>query len=612
MGRCAEKLLDAQSNRRLHIVAWPQAVAGPAALTCLACKEMLARPTSSLGDDTFRCFDPTGALVPPTPGVGARQTDATAFDERCLTQITEITGHPSCVLEAIRSTNRELWWRSDMGFAEVRPPDAVAGPDRPVARPNESEQETRLKEEQIKISSDLTVAQHRLDQAGGEYYADQPNGTADAQADPKNPGEKQPRVSPEKLLRRERLTKQRDDLRSKLELNRRDLRSELVKTGKLPTGPSRREARDSGPAQAPPRSGEICTLTYQYDATASRSTLRQTCNVPYTHADGQGLQYSLLANWSGIRLETQPQIELIVTSDALKSVYDGPTATLPILLMMLTIGSADPVRLPCSSIETEKTEFGTTETLHYPISNNTLLRLASAANNRIVILGREAAIPPEFANCASRLVQELEVHRKPVVALDPVHVKVREWICLDDRTHTLSLTSARLLETGLATAIAPDTRACVDALKLPPDTTIIDMQDAVARARDEWKQRVDQQQRALAPFTEKLRGLRQKLTIFGDAAKTCMALNPNEFVKRRKAALQRQAATCRNTAPTYPKAGLPVNPACETRIREALGAIQAALNSAAADVDANLPNKAFDHIKEAIQAIDALLDGPCI
>ena len=48
-----EILLDAQSNRRIRVVAWPQEAGGPAALACLACKEILARPTSTLGSDTF-------------------------------------------------------------------------------------------------------------------------------------------------------------------------------------------------------------------------------------------------------------------------------------------------------------------------------------------------------------------------------------------------------------------------------------------------------------------------------------------------------------------------------------------------------------------------------
>ena len=607
-----EILLDAQSNRRIRVVAWPQEAGGPAALACLSCKEILARPTSTLGSDTFNCFEATGELITPTPATELRPHAATRFEDRCLTQVSEITDHPSCVLEAVRTTDRELWWRSDLGFAEKRPPDAVNGPGKPVARPNESEQETLLKEEQIKISSDLTAAQRRLDQAGGEYYADRPDGTRDTQTDPKNSGERQRRISPEKLLRRERLTKQRDDLRSKLELNRRDLRAELVKTGKLPSAPSTDKSTGTGSDRAIARSDETCTLTYQYDSTASRSTLSQACNVPFTHKDGQGLQYSLLASWNSIRLEVQPKIELIVTSDALKPVYDGPTATLPILSMMLTIGSADPVRLPCSSVQTEKTEFGTTEILHYPISNNTLQRFASAVTARMVILEREADVPQEFAACATRLLQELEVHRKPVVALDPAQVKVQEWICLDDRAHTLSLTGTRLLETGLAQAIARDPQACVDALRLPPSTTVVDMQHAVESAKEAWRRRFEKQQEALAPFTEKVKAVRRNLKMYGDSAAACVGLSSGEFVKKRKSALQRQAATCRNAVPSYPKAGLPVNPACEARIREALKVVQTALKSAASDVDANLPSKAVDRIREATQAIDALMDGPCI
>ena len=64
--------------------------------------------------------------------------------------------------------------------------------------------------------------------------------------------------------------------------------------------------------------------------------------------------------------------------------------------------------------------------------------------------------------------------------------------------------------------------------------------------------------------------------------------------------------------PAFPKDALADGSSCADSVRESVATIQAAIKAASASVDANLPGKAVTGARQALQAVDALLQDPCM
>ena len=169
MERIIDLLLDAQANGKLRIVAWPKEAASAAAFICLACKELLARETTSIGGTVYWHTNEKGERVEERIGTGAVDQKMFSYDDARMRKIAQFTGRTRMIMDAMRWQERELWWKDGAGFADSKPSD----PPRRNEKARDPADDLRVVELQTKLAqarSALDTAESALKVAGGEYY----------------------------------------------------------------------------------------------------------------------------------------------------------------------------------------------------------------------------------------------------------------------------------------------------------------------------------------------------------------------------------------------------------------------------------------------------------
>ncbi len=113
MDAVVDQILRAQAEDGIRVVAWPKDAHSAAAVTCLACKEIVVRPLSRVGAATV------------TAGENEAPKPETAMDHKVESskqarrrQIAAATGRDIRVLDAMQYPERELWFKQGSGFSE--------------------------------------------------------------------------------------------------------------------------------------------------------------------------------------------------------------------------------------------------------------------------------------------------------------------------------------------------------------------------------------------------------------------------------------------------------------------------------------------------------------
>ena len=139
------QLLKRQAEDNLRVVAWPDKAHSAAAMTCLACKELVVRPTTRLGAAT-KVLGNDEAPKPKTAMDQKIASDEGAF----LRQIVQLTGRDIRVFQAMQQPKSQLWYREGFGFAD-QAPSSTAGwiklddnPDQPATMNADELVETHL------------------------------------------------------------------------------------------------------------------------------------------------------------------------------------------------------------------------------------------------------------------------------------------------------------------------------------------------------------------------------------------------------------------------------------------------------------------------------------
>jgi hypothetical protein len=116
MDDIVDQLLKVQTEDKLRVIAWPQDAHSAAAVTCLACKELVVRPISQLGAAT----KVLGVDEAPKAKTAMDQKVKSATDARRRT-IANVTGRDLRVLDAMQFPERKLWFKAGVGFSDKPP-----------------------------------------------------------------------------------------------------------------------------------------------------------------------------------------------------------------------------------------------------------------------------------------------------------------------------------------------------------------------------------------------------------------------------------------------------------------------------------------------------------
>lgn len=115
MDEIIESILRAQRDRKLRVVSWTGGAYSAAALTALACREIVAKPGSVIGAAT-------------TLRDGAEVKASSALDQKLASvrdarrrEVAETAGRPLLVQEAMEVPSKRLWHHPTLGFSDSPP-----------------------------------------------------------------------------------------------------------------------------------------------------------------------------------------------------------------------------------------------------------------------------------------------------------------------------------------------------------------------------------------------------------------------------------------------------------------------------------------------------------
>ena len=112
MQQVIQRILEAQSHSKMRVIAWPNQAFSAAAVTCLACREIVVRPTTRMGAAT----KVIGNDAAPTPK-SAMDNKVASVDEALHRQISQWTGRDPWILDAMEHPERVLSFSPASGFS---------------------------------------------------------------------------------------------------------------------------------------------------------------------------------------------------------------------------------------------------------------------------------------------------------------------------------------------------------------------------------------------------------------------------------------------------------------------------------------------------------------
>jgi hypothetical protein len=115
MKHVVERLLKVQVESKVRVIAWPGLAGSAAAVTCMACREIIARPTTKMGAATK--IDAAGNAA--EEGETALDMKMKSVEQALWRQIAQITGHDPQVLTAMQQPDRKLWYKPGSGFRDT-------------------------------------------------------------------------------------------------------------------------------------------------------------------------------------------------------------------------------------------------------------------------------------------------------------------------------------------------------------------------------------------------------------------------------------------------------------------------------------------------------------
>ena len=116
MQNMVKVLLEAQVGG-MRIVALPRDAFSAWSIVALSCKEILVTPTSRMGAAVSITSNGNG-FIEAVEGKDAVSQKFAAPFQALWRQITDITGRPPCIADAMRIQTAELWYSPTKGFAE--------------------------------------------------------------------------------------------------------------------------------------------------------------------------------------------------------------------------------------------------------------------------------------------------------------------------------------------------------------------------------------------------------------------------------------------------------------------------------------------------------------
>ena len=111
-------LLDAQVSGT-RIVALPRDAFSAWSIVSLACKEIVVTPTTRMGAAVSIKRQGNGFVEAPDGKDAVSQKFAAPFNA-LWRQVTDLTGRPPCIAEAMRTQATELWWSPSKGFSDKK------------------------------------------------------------------------------------------------------------------------------------------------------------------------------------------------------------------------------------------------------------------------------------------------------------------------------------------------------------------------------------------------------------------------------------------------------------------------------------------------------------
>ena len=115
MKHVVERLLKVQVESKVRVIAWPGLAGSAAAVTCMACREIIARPTTKMGAATK--IDASGNAA--EEGETALDMKMKSVEQALWRQVAQITVRDPQVLTAMQQPDRMLWYKPGSGFRDT-------------------------------------------------------------------------------------------------------------------------------------------------------------------------------------------------------------------------------------------------------------------------------------------------------------------------------------------------------------------------------------------------------------------------------------------------------------------------------------------------------------
>lgn len=113
-----DSLIETQSGQNSErVIAWVELGGSAAALTSLACKEIVMRPNGRMGSATAVFLN--GEAVP--EAVTAMEHKAEAMEEARSRQVSQLTGRPIEIQLAMQEPEYEFWFNEEEGCSFIKP-----------------------------------------------------------------------------------------------------------------------------------------------------------------------------------------------------------------------------------------------------------------------------------------------------------------------------------------------------------------------------------------------------------------------------------------------------------------------------------------------------------